>query len=156
GLAKDRTAFAAVSQGITTIVSGQDGDSDFPLASFFAALEAAPPAINVASYVGHGTLRERVMGADFKRSASEDEIIALSALLRREMGSGALGASTGLEYDPGIYSTTEELITLAKEASRVGGRYISHLRSEDRTLFQAVDEIIRIGQEARLPVQISH
>ncbi len=156
GIDKQRTVFAAISQGITTIVVGQDGGSDFPLASFFAALEAAPPAVNVASFVGHGTLRERVMGGDYKRPATADEIAAMSALLRRELASGALGLSSGLEYDPGIYSTTEELIALAKETGRAGGHYISHIRSEDRTLFQAVDELIRIGREARLPVQISH
>jgi len=156
GFEKDRTAFGAISQGITTIVSGQDGESEFPLAPFFASLEAAPPAVNVASYVGHGTLRERVMGADYKRPAADDEIIAMSALLRHELASGALGLSSGLEYDPGIYSTTEELIALAKEASRAGGRYISHIRSEDRSLFPAIDELIRIGREAGLPVQVSH
>jgi len=156
GIDKDRTLFAAISQGITTIVSGQDGDSSFPLASFFASLETAPPAVNVASYVGHGTLRERIMGGDYRRPATPDEILAMSALLRHELASGALGLSSGLEYDPGIYSTSDELIALAKEASAVGGRYISHIRSEDRSLFQAVDEVIRIGREARLPVQISH
>jgi N-acyl-D-amino-acid deacylase len=156
GVAKDRTVFAAISQGITTIVSGQDGGSDFPLALFFTSLDAAPPAVNVASYVGHGTLRERVMGDDYKRHATADEIAAMSAILRREMASGALGLSSGLEYDPGIYSTTEELIDLARETSQAGGRYISHIRSEDRSLFQAVDEVLRIGREARLPVQISH
>ncbi len=156
GIDKERTVFAAISQGITTIVVGQDGGSDFPLAPFFASLEAAPPAVNVASYVGHGTLREQVMGGDYKRPATADEIVAMSALLRRDLASGALGLSSGLEYDPGIYSTTEELIALATETSRAGGRYISHIRSEDRSLFQAVDEVVRIGREARLPVQISH
>lgn len=155
-LAKDRTVFAAISQGITTIVVGQDGGSEFPLGSFFQSLEKNPAALNVASYVGHGTLRSQVMGDDFRRAATPDEIEAMTALLRRDMASGALGLSTGLEYDPGIYSTTGELIALAREAGRSGGRYISHLRSEDRTLHQAVDEIIRIGREARIPVQVSH
>lgn len=156
GFSKDRTAFAAISQGLTTVVLGQDGDSNFPLAPFLASLETAPPAVNVASYVGHNTLRERVLGSDFKRPATEDEILAMRAILRRELTSGALGLSSGLEYDPGIYSTSEELIALAKDASQAGGRYISHIRSEDRSLFQAVDEILRIGREARIPVQISH
>ena len=154
--AKDRTVFAAISQGITTIVIGQDGGSEFPLGHFFQGLEKNPTALNVASYIGHGTLRSQVMGDDFRRAATPDEIEAMTALLRRDMASGALGLSTGLEYDPGIYSTTEELIALAQEAGRSGGRYISHLRSEDRTLHQAVDEIVRIGREARIPVQISH
>lgn len=156
GFAKDRTVFAAISQGITTVVIGQDGESHFPLAPFLRELETNPPAVNVASYVGHGTLRGRIMGSDYRRPADADEVLAMSALLRREMASGALGLSSGLEYDPGIYATTEEMIALAKEAGRAGGRYISHIRSEDRSLFQAVDEIVRIGREARIPVQISH
>ncbi|HEX7185590.1 MAG TPA: D-aminoacylase, partial [Thermoanaerobaculia bacterium] len=156
GFAKDRTVFAAISQGITTTVIGQDGGSNFPLAPFLAELEKNPPAVNVASYVGHGTLRSRIMGSDYKRPADADEILAMSALLRHELASGALGLSSGLEYDPGIYATTEELIALAKETGRVGGRYISHIRSEDRSLFQAIDEIVRIGREARIPVQVSH
>src|SRR6185295_17354415 len=135
GFEKDRAVFAAVSQGITTVVVGQDGGSSFPLAPFFAGLERNPVAVNVASYVGHGTLRSQVMGSDFQRPATADEIIAMSALLRRELASGALGLSSGLEYDPGIYSTTEELLALAQETGRVGGRYISHIRSEDRRLF---------------------
>jgi N-acyl-D-amino-acid deacylase len=156
GFDKDRAVFAAISQGVTTVVVGQDGGSSFPLRPFFAGLEAKPVAVNVASYVGHGTLRSQVMGSDFRRPATADEIIAMSALLRRELASGALGLSSGLEYDPGIYSTTEELLALAQETSRAGGRYISHIRSEDRQLFEAIDEIIRIGREASLPVQVSH
>ncbi|HEY7213963.1 MAG TPA: D-aminoacylase [Thermoanaerobaculia bacterium] len=156
GFEKDRPVLAAVSQGVTTVVVGQDGGSSFPLGPFFAGLEARPVAVNVASYVGHGTLRSQVMGSDFRRPATADEIIAMSALLRRDLASGALGLSSGLEYDPGIYSTTDELLALARETSRAGGRYISHIRSEDRKLFEAIDEIIRIGREARLPVQVSH
>src|SRR6185295_11223856 len=156
GFDKDRAVFAAISQGITTVVVGQDGSSAFPLGPFLAGLEATPVAVNVASYAGHNTLRSQVMGSDFRRPATADEIIAMSALLRRDLASGALGLSSGLEYDPGIYSTTEELLALARETSRAGGRYISHIRSEDRKLFEAIDEIIRIGREARLPVQVSH
>ena len=77
-------------------------------------------------------------------------------LLRADMQAGALGLSTGLEYDPGIYSAPEEVVELAKVASSFGGRYISHIRSEDRHFWQAIDEIIAIGREARLPVQVSH
>ncbi len=153
---EDLASPAAVSQGITTIVVGQDGGSPFPLADFFAGLEAEPRAVNVASYAGHGTLRERVMGEDFRRAASEAEIEAMRALLRLELAAGALGLSSGLEYDPGIYSTTEELVSLAREAAAAGGRYISHVRSEDRRFEEALAEIVRIGREAALPVQISH
>ena len=156
GLFEQRGALAVVSQGITTIVVGQDGGSHFPLAELFERLEETPAAVNVASYVGHGTIRARVMGDDFQREATPEEILRMRALLGQELECGAIGLSSGLEYDPGIYSRTAELIELAKEAAIVGGRYISHMRSEDRELFIAVEEIIRIGREAQLPVQVSH
>ena len=156
GLLEELGATAAVSQGITTIVVGQDGGSRFPLGDFFSALAATPAAVNVASYVGHGTLRRQVMGDDFRRAATEDEVAAMRALLESELASWAIGLSTGLEYDPGIYSTTDEVVALAMTAAASGGRYISHMRSEDRALHQAVEETIEIAERARLPVQISH
>jgi N-acyl-D-amino-acid deacylase len=149
-------AEAAVSQGVTTVTVGADGDSLLPLADFFARLEQSPAAVNVASFVGHGSLREEVMGEDFERAATDEEIAAMSELLRAEMEAGALGLSTGLEYDPGIYSTTEEVVALAREAAALGGRYTSHLRSEDRRFWEAVEETVTIGREARIPVNITH
>ena len=156
GLFEYRDALADVSQGITTVVVGQDGGSTLPLSEYFARLRSEPPAVNVASYAGHGTIRHQVMGDDFKRAATADEVRRMEDLLRTEMAAGALGLSTGLEYDPGIYSAPSEVVALAKVAAASGGRYISHIRSEDRTEWQAIDEIIAIGREARLPVQISH
>ena len=147
---------AVVSQGVTTIVAGQDGGSHLPLRAWFARLDSLPAAVNVASYAGHGTIRERVMGRDFRRTASDAEVSRMRALLRDDLAAGALGLSSGLEYDPGIYATTSELVTLARDAAAVGGRYISHVRSEDRGFWQAVDELVTIGREARIPVQLSH
>ncbi len=149
-------AAGAVSQGITTIVAGQDGGSWHPLSEYFRRVEETGVAVNVASYVGHGTIREEVMGEDFRRAATADEVAAMTRLLRRDMDAGALGLSTGLEYDPGIYSTTGEVVTLARAAGERGGRYISHMRSEDRALFDAIRETIVIGQQAAIPVQVSH
>ncbi len=151
-----RDALAVTSQGITTLVVGQDGGSYLPLARFFRHLERRPAAVNVASYAGHGTIRERVMGDDFRRHATPAEIDRMKHLLEREMRAGAIGLSSGLEYDPGIYAASDEVIELAKVAASHGGRYISHIRSEDRSFWKAVDEIIAIGREAKLPVQISH
>ena len=156
GLLDEPTALAAVSQGITTIVAGQDGGSRFPVADFFAALDTTPAAVNVASYAGHGTLRRRVMGDDFRREATEAEVAEMQALLEAELADGALGLSTGLEYDPGIYASTGEVVALARTAAAADGRYISHMRSEDRALLEAVEETIEIARRARLPVQISH
>lgn len=149
-------ALGAVSQGITTVVVGQDGGSALPLSDYFAKLERSPAAVNVASYSGHGTLREKVMGDDFRRVANASEIAEMSRLLESDLAAGALGLSTGLEYDPGIYSSRAELIDLARVTARRGGRYISHIRSEDRKFWEAIDEILAIGREAKLPVQISH
>ena len=156
GLGRDRSALGAVSQGITTIVVGQDGGSNFPLADWFTQLERQPAAVNVASYVGHGRLRDIVMAEDFKRAATPAEVKHMAALLDGEMAAGALGLSSGLEYDPGIYSATDELVALAQVAARHSGRYISHLRSEDRHFWAAIDELIAIGRQAKLPVQLSH
>ena len=156
GLSRMGDALAAVSQGITTIIAGQDGGSPLPLADFYAELEATPVAVNVAAYVGHNSLRSAVMGEDFRREATPAEVDEMRTLLRRELDAGALGLSTGLEYDPGIYSATTEVVALAREAAAVGGRYISHMRSEDRAFFEALDELLHIGREAGIPVQVSH
>jgi N-acyl-D-aspartate/D-glutamate deacylase len=153
---KLRDARAAVSQGITTIVAGQDGGSRFPLADLFGRLDTQPAAINVASYAGHGTIRRRVMGDAYKRPANPSELERMRQILREEMAAGALGLSTGLEYDPGIFSTHEEVLELAKVAGAAGGRYISHMRSEDREFWQALDELLTIGRVANMPVQVSH
>lgn len=156
GLTDMPGALAAVSQGISTVVVGQDGEQQYPLKEFFARLEASPAAVNVASYAGHGTLRGRVMGKDFQRHATPEELAEMAGLLRAEMEAGALGLSSGLEYDPGSFSAPEEMVTLAREAALFGGGYISHIRSEDQHFWEAIDEIVDIGREAQLPVQVSH
>jgi N-acyl-D-amino-acid deacylase len=156
GLFEALDALAAVSQGITTIVVGQDGSMTWPVKFLFDKLKQTPAAINVASYIGHGSIRNFVMNADFARAARPEEIERMRRLVSEGMGYGALGLATGLEYDPGIYSTTDEILVLAKVVAGYGGRYISHIRSEDRYFWAAVDEIVRIGREAKIPVQISH
>jgi N-acyl-D-amino-acid deacylase len=149
-------ALAVVSQGITTIIGGQDGGSPIPLAQYFDRLEKSPGAVNVGMYAGHGSIRDSVMGADFKRVATPAEVDRMKEVLASEMRAGAIGLSSGLEYDPGIYSDPSEVIALAQVAASFGGRYISHIRSEDYAFWKAIDEIITIGREAKLPVQISH
>lgn len=149
-------ALAAVSQGITTVVVGQDGVSPFPLLDFRFRLLDQPAPVNVAAYSGHNTLRGHVMQDDFRRPVSEAELSVMKQFLREDLQAGALGLSAGLEYDPGIYSETDEVIALAKVAAEYGGRYMSHVRSEDRWFEQAIDEIIEIGRAAGIPVQVSH
>jgi N-acyl-D-amino-acid deacylase len=152
----ERTVTSAISQGITTIVVGQDGGSLPDLQSYFDSISLQPLSLNVASYAGHNSIRRQVMGDDFKRRATEVEIKEMEALLAQEMEAGAIGLSTGLEYNPGIYSDTEEVLSLAKVAAAAGGRYISHMRSEDIALEESIQEILKIGQQAQMPVQISH
>lgn len=153
----DDAVIPAVSQGITTIVTGQDGFSHFPLQDFYQGWEKQPGSINVASFVGHNTLRLHIMGnQDFQRTATASEIIKMGDLVRQEMQAGALGLSTGLEYDPGIWSNTAEVLSLAKIAGEHHGRYASHIRSEDMYLEEAVEELLTIGREAKLPVHLSH
>lgn len=156
GLDEAPQAVAAVSQGITTIVAGVDGRSNFPLEAYKQKLRTNPPAINVASYTGHGTIRFEVMGSDYKRESTSLEINKMRNLLAKDLEDGSLGLASGLEYDPGIYSNTEEVIELAKTAGAEGGRYTSHMRSEDRAFHEALEELLTIGREAELPVQISH
>ena len=152
-----RDATAVVSQGVTTIVVGQDGSMTWPVKELFERLEKTPVAVNVATYVGHGSIRVDAMGEDrYKRHATAEEIAKMRQAVNEGMQAGALGLSTGLEYDPGIYSTTEEIVELAREAKRHGGRYISHIRSEDRYFWEALDEIVRIGREADIPVEVTH
>lgn len=151
-------ALGALSQGITTVIVGLDGSSTFPLKELFAQLEgrAAGLPVNIASYVGHGTVRAQVMGRDYKRHATPAELERMKGLVASELAAGALGLSTGLEYDPGIYSDRNEVLELARVAAAAHTRYASHIRSEDRAFWDAIDEAITIGREARLPVQISH
>ena len=156
GLWEHRDALASVSQGITSAIVGQDGGSPYPLEAFFDRLEREGAAINVGSYVGFGTLRSEVLGEDFRRPATAGEIERMRVLLRAEMQAGGLGLGSGLDYDPDIYSSTDELIALAREAAAHGGRYMSHIRGEDSALWEAIDEVLTIGREAQLPVQISH
>ena len=151
-----RDALAVVSQGITTVVVGQDGGSADTLSAFFGRLERSPASVNVASYVGHNTVRDAVMGEDFRRHATPDEVARMEALVRQGMRDGALGLSTGVEYDRRFYSDRAEVLALARAAAEMGGRYISHIRSEDRWFWDAVDEIIEIGRVTGMPVQISH
>jgi N-acyl-D-amino-acid deacylase len=149
-------ALAAISQGITTVVIGQDGVSPFPLLDFRFKLLENPVAVNVASFSGHNTLRSHVMSDDFRRQATAPEISVMRQFLREDMQAGALGLSAGLEYDPGIYSSTDEVVDLGEIVAEFKGRYTSHIRSEDRWFEQALDEIIEIGRQAEVPVHVSH
>jgi N-acyl-D-amino-acid deacylase len=156
GLQTDPSAASQVSQGITTVVVGQDGGSPFPVGQFLDNLDQNSIALNVLTFVGHATVRSRVMGEDTNRPATPAEIEKMKQLVEQAMLEGAIGLSTGLEYETGKPASTEEVITLARAAAAHGGIYISHIRDEADKTFEALEEAIRIGREARIPVQISH
>ncbi len=155
-LVDDLDAGAVSRQGVTTILVGQDGESRFPLRDYFAGLSTNPPAINLASMVGHATLREQVLGKDLYRPSTPQELAQMKTLLARELAAGAFGLSTGLEYEAAHFATTEEVIDLARVAADARGFYISHVRDEASRTFDSFDEVLRIGREAKLPVQITH
>ena len=156
GFSDDPAATSQVSQGITTVVIGQDGGSAFPIGEYLAALDKNPIALNVLTFVGHATLRSRVMGDDTNRLATPAEIERMRQMVQQAMRDGAMGLSSGLEYETGKPASTEEVIALAAAAGPYGGIYISHIRDEADKSFEALAEAIRIGKEGHLPVQISH
>ncbi len=156
GLLTDPLAQTQVSQGITTLVLGPDGDSPWPIGEYLQARRDSPPAVNVMTMVGHATVRERVMGEDFRRPATREEIAKMAALVEQGMREGAAGLSSGLEYDVGSYASTAELIALAKASASFGGFYMTHVRDEAEKTFAAFEEAIEIGEKGGLPLQISH
>lgn len=143
-------------QGITTIIIGQDGGS-LPMDTIAARMKSHPIALNVGTYTGQSTLREEVMGEkNVYRQASQMEIDKMKIILRNELKKGSMGLSTGLEYEQAFFSSKDEVIQLAKVAAAEKTRYMSHIRSEDVRMPDAIDEIIEIGRVTKMPVQISH
>jgi dihydroorotase/N-acyl-D-amino-acid deacylase len=142
-------------QGVTTALGGQDGSSPIAIGDYLSRLEDAPPAINVGVFVGHGTVRGRVMGA-VDRAPHEAEREEMRTLVRRAMEEGAFGLSSGLEYTPGAYAETEELIELARVTAPYRGLYISHIRDEGGQLLESVDEVIQVAEAAGVAGQVTH
>jgi N-acyl-D-amino-acid deacylase len=174
----DPTVPSKIFQGITTEITGE-GNSVAPVneaiareqaaafqhlgirrdwvdfSGYFARLEKQHIGINFASYMGATTAREMVVGyAD--RAATPDELVRMQALVADAMRQGAVGVSSSLEYAPAPYASTEELIALAKTAAGFGGIYATHMRSEQEGILEALNETIRIGREANIPVEIWH
>jgi N-acyl-D-amino-acid deacylase len=165
-------------QGITTEITGEGGSaaplSDTIIAAdrtgyehykinpdwrtfrqYFARLEKQGTGINLASYVGATQVRRMVLGdADVQPSAAQ--LAQMKMLVRDAMLDGTVGVSTALEYAPAPYAKTEELIALASEASKFGGIYATHMRNEGSSVLEAIDEAVRIGREAHIPVEIWH
>ena len=164
-----------VAQGCTSVVIGNCGFSAAPaivgehdpsgligvrptwsdLEGFAQAVTEARPAVNAMALVGHNTIRRLVMGNE-RRPPSEAEMSRMREHVAEAMAAGACGFSTGLVYEPGRYSDTEEIVTLAGESAEMGGLYASHIRNEGDRLLEAVAEALEVGERAGCPVQISH
>jgi N-acyl-D-amino-acid deacylase len=173
-------AESMVRQGVTTQVSGNCGGSPFPLTDesfmrmretlatehgldvswrdirgFFNRIEESKTALNYATFVGHGTIRAAAMGFG-DRAASAAELERMKTFVAESMAGGALGLSSGLEYTPGAFAATEELIELCRVAARSGGVYATHVRNENDGILEAVDEAFRIARESPIRLQVSH
>lgn len=169
--ARYRAAPNLVSQGVTTVVVNHDGRSPWPISEQRSIIEERGIGTNALLMVGHGTVRGRVMGNDFRRAARADEIVKMRALVTQAMRDGAIGLSAGLEYAPGRWSTTEEVVSVAEAIVPFGGIYISHQRAEGGdpmwfwpsqdeagapTLLDAVAETIEVGERTGARVVASH
>lgn len=144
-----------VRQGVTTLITGNCGSSRLDVADELAQLERGGSQVNVATFVGHNSVRRSVMQRE-RRPPTPQEMGRMERLVADAMDGGALGLSTGLAYVPGIYAAREEVVGLARVAARGGGLYVSHIRDEGVNGFDAVAEAVAIGDEAGLPVHISH
>ena len=154
-LAEQPRAENFVRMGVTTVVAGNCGSSALDISKALAAVTAAGPSVNFATLVGHNTVRREVMGtAD--RNPRITELARMKALVWRGITDGAVGFSSGLQYVPGTYAKTWELIELARVSANSGGLYASHMRNEGTELEESVSETIRIGELANARVQISH
>lgn len=145
-----------IRMGVTTIVTGNCGGSKLDVAAFFKDVEQTRTAVNVATLIGHNTVRAQIMGGSFARPPTDSELRQMGELVDRAMDDGAVGLSTGLIYLPGTFATTEEIIALAKVASARGGIYASHMRYENARILEALEEVVRICEEAKIPAEVSH
>lgn len=141
--------------GVTSIVTGNCGGSRVDLKDWFEKLEKLKLGLNVATLIGHNSVRREVMGTA-NRLATDEEIVKMQALVDKAMQDGAVGFSTGLIYIPGTFSDTREVVALAKAASKYNAVYASHMRDEGRKVKEAITEAVTVGRESGLRVQISH
>lgn len=155
GIFEVPTAENYLREGVTTFIEGPDGSSPIPLAPFLERLTRTPRTVNVGMMVGHGSIRQEVIGL-VNRKATPAEMERMRGIAKQAMLDGAFGLSTGLFYVPANYAPTEEVIELAKVVGPMGGIHISHMRDEAASILEGVRETIRIGEEGGLPTQVTH
>lgn len=149
------TAESSLLQGVTTLTEGNDGSSPWPIDAHYREIEALGISPNWSVFVGQGTIREQVIGSE-DRAATPSELQRMKTMVAEAMQQGALGISTGLFYVPGSFTPTDEVVELSRVAAQYNGIYISHMREEAAQLLDSVAETIRIGEQADIPVQMTH
>ncbi len=149
------TAENFVRMGVTSLVTGNCGGSVTDVGKFLGQFSEKPLAVNLATLIAHGSVRRDVVGLD-DRAPTAEEQAKMNAIVDKGMKDGAVGLSTGLIYVPGTFAKTEEVVELAKVASHYGGTYASHIRNEGNEVVEAIKEAINIGEQAKMPVEISH
>jgi N-acyl-D-aspartate/D-glutamate deacylase len=156
GLKTDSIAATQIAQGITTALQGADGYSVWPIGEWLDERRRNPASLNLATAIGHATIRERILQQDYKRPARRTEITEMVKLVEQAMREGAVGLSSGLEYDVASYSATDEVVAMAAAAAKHGGFYMTHVRDEADRSFEALREELAIGERAPVAVQHSH
>ena len=144
-----------IRMGVTSLVTGNCGGSDLDIGAFLGRIKTKPLAANIATLIGHNTVRSKVVGLD-DRAPTAEEQARMNEYVEQAMKDGAVGLSTGLIYLPGTFAKTDEVVDLAKAASKYGGVYASHIRDEGNEVVKAIEEAINIGERANMPVEISH
>lgn len=144
-----------IRMGVTSLVTGNCGGSVTDVGEFLGRINNDPLAINISTLIAHGSIRSKIMGLD-NRAPTTDEQLRMNALVEQGMKDGAVGLSTGLIYVPGTFSNTEEVVELARAAAKYNGIYASHIRNEGNEVVDAVKEAINVGEQAKMPVEISH
>ena len=155
GESRNPLATNFIYDGVTTVITGNCGGSAENLKNYFNTIDSIGTSINVASLIGHNTIRKQAMGTA-NRNATAAEMQNMENLAAQAMQDGAVGMSTGLIYIPGTYAPTEEIVSLAKVIRAGGGVYSSHIRYEEDKVLDAINEAIQIGRAANIPVEISH
>ncbi len=142
--------------GVTTIITGNCGGSKTEVAAFFEKCEVAGIGVNVATLIGHNSVRRTAMGGSFLRRPNAEQLEQMCQMVDQAMRDGAVGLSTGLIYNPGTFAKTDEVLALAKAAAKHDGIYVSHMRHETVKIFEAIEELIEIARGAGIRAQVSH